>query len=244
MTNPDADPRRDAARIAEIRQRADRATGGDWRFRVIRKGDQSDGMVLIGAVAPGHQIRSNPLGGSYPANDGEFIAHARQDVPWLLDQLQQAEAACRMLQQQLVEQRAELTGHLSEAFKSMRVCYDTPADHYREMVRRVVEDRDVQKHRAREAEAARLALQRQMEWQPIETAPKDGTRLLLARKQRMSGELIVVSGYWNSGGAFHMPHWSTSSNLFDPTHWMPLPPLPETEGDGPDGAVRTSEPNP
>lgn len=60
------------------------------------------------------------------------------------------------------------------------------------------------------------------QWQPIETAPKDGTSLLLARKH-MSGELIVVSGSWNSGGAMHMPHWMSPVLGFQPTHWMPLP---------------------
>ncbi len=63
-------------------------------------------------------------------------------------------------------------------------------------------------------------------WQEIASAPKDGTRLLLARKQVMSGELTVVSGHWNSGGAMHMPHWSTCANIHDWTHWMPLPDPP------------------
>jgi len=63
-------------------------------------------------------------------------------------------------------------------------------------------------------------------WQPIETAPKDGTQLLLARRQLLSGELIAVSGSWNSGGAMHMPHWMTPVMGFQPTHWMPLPSPP------------------
>lgn len=65
-------------------------------------------------------------------------------------------------------------------------------------------------------------------WQLIETAPKDGTRLLLARKQFMSGEWVMVSGHWNSGDTFNLPHWSTMRTMHDPTHWMPLPPPPST----------------
>lgn len=60
-----------------------------------------------------------------------------------------------------------------------------------------------------------------MTWHPIATAPKDGTELLLLRDRR------IVSGSWNSGGALHMPHWM--GGIFDPTHWMPLPPPPEVE---------------
>lgn len=63
-------------------------------------------------------------------------------------------------------------------------------------------------------------------WQPIESAPKDGTRILLARKQLMSGELTVVSGSWNRGGAFSGPYWQNGMNLQDPTLWMPLPLAP------------------
>jgi len=66
-----------------------------------------------------------------------------------------AEAERDQLKAELAEQRAELTGTLSDLFKSIPECYDTPADHYREMARRLVEDRDVQKHKARAAEAER-----------------------------------------------------------------------------------------
>jgi hypothetical protein len=79
------------------------------------------------------------------------------------------------------------------------------------------------------AEIGRGAAHPPQAWQPIETAPKDGTRLLLARTQVLSGELIVVSGSWNSGGSMHMPHWMTPVLGFQPTHWMPLPAPPEGE---------------
>jgi hypothetical protein len=58
-----------------------------------------------------------------------------------------------------------------------------------------------------------------MTWHPIETAPKDGTEVLLWKDRR------IVGGSWNSGGAMHMPHWM--GGIFDPTHWMPLPAPPQ-----------------
>lgn len=63
-------------------------------------------------------------------------------------------------------------------------------------------------------------------WQPIETAPKDGTRILLARKQVMSGKWIVLTAYWNSGDAFSPPTWSAPFNMHGATFWMPLPDPP------------------
>lgn len=58
------------------------------------------------------------------------------------------------------------------------------------------------------------------EWQPIETAPKDGTEILVFD----DGAYIVTpwiegddqSGWWDNG--FMDP---------PPTHWMPLPAPPE-----------------
>lgn len=78
------------------------------------------------------------------------------------------------------------------------------------------------------------------EWQPIETAPKDETRVLL------STPWGVVIGYWHEGGpqsdcgrAIQYPGWESEGGETQPghnmggdlckdqqcppTHWMPLP---------------------
>jgi len=62
------------------------------------------------------------------------------------------------------------------------------------------------------------------EWQPIETAPKDGTEILTYRKAR----LISVASYWPHEGA----EWCVSDgvHILNVTHWMPLPPPPASEG--------------
>ena len=79
--------------------------------------------------------------------------------------------------------------------------------------------------RAGEAEAALATLREATTWQPMATAPKDGTVVLL-----MEGRLIAC-GSWNPGGAFLMPHWMTIGQ-FTPTHWMPLPTPPPDEPRG------------
>lgn len=64
-----------------------------------------------------------------------------------------------------------------------------------------------------------------MDWQPIETAPKDGTEVLLLAERR------IANGSWNHGGAFHTPHWmSHGTNMHRPTHWQPLPSTPSPTG--------------
>lgn len=60
-------------------------------------------------------------------------------------------------------------------------------------------------------------------WQPIETAPKDGTSVLL----RGHGDHRIADGYWlkaayNGNGAWVWPYVHR-----EPTHWMPLPPAPQ-----------------
>lgn len=58
-----------------------------------------------------------------------------------------------------------------------------------------------------------------MNWQAIETAPKDGTVVLF----HVTGERYPLmcrgDDYW------HRVHW-----LEGATHWMPLPPPPALEG--------------
>ena len=71
-----------------------------------------------------------------------------------------------------------------------------------------------------------------MEWLDIETAPKDGTQVLLhgecARPSIDAGKPATVLAYWtdhNAGGWV----WYGAAMTF--THWMPLPPSPSVHGE-------------
>jgi hypothetical protein len=56
------------------------------------------------------------------------------------------------------------------------------------------------------------------EWQPIETAPKDGTVILAWRKHATIPMIVrFYYGEWDSDGV-HVSHL---------THWMPLPEPPK-----------------
>ncbi len=76
------------------------------------------------------------------------------------------------------------------------------------------------------------------EWQPIETAPKDGTIVLFwpdfdaedarppHRRKDQKNRYIKMG--WTSGNG---DYWSPEMQLLnEPTHWMPLPEPPQ-EGD-------------
>jgi hypothetical protein len=93
------------------------------------------------------------------------------------------------------------------------------------------------------------------DWQPIETAPRDGTALLLfcpgvSSWNRKSGMPDIVTGLWENhcpvstdGGPYEMGSWFSDIGDVDqgyestgayfeherlrPTHWMPLPEPPE-----------------
>lgn len=85
------------------------------------------------------------------------------------------------------------------------------------------------------------------EWRPIETAPLDGTAVLLycpglRSWNRVEGMPDVVVGLWYLGG-IGQPFWCSDVGDVDqgyestgayfehehlaPTHWMPLPDLPK-----------------
>jgi hypothetical protein len=61
-----------------------------------------------------------------------------------------------------------------------------------------------------------------MLWQPIETAPKDGTRVLIAD----SNVWMAVATFWPCN-----MYWTDDTisglKLNSPTHWMPLPEPPK-----------------
>ncbi len=58
-------------------------------------------------------------------------------------------------------------------------------------------------------------------WRPIETAPKDGTTILVGRWD--DGMPMIYSDHWSGAGEC----WCDSSPSFQPTHWVPLDTLPE-----------------
>lgn len=94
-----------------------------------------------------------------------------------------------------------------------------------------------------------------MSWQPIETAPKDGTEILLFRAagiyEGRPADARVTSGAWvewtETAGEYHGTtgeylgqsiqdagaSWCSWDGGFTedapPTHWMPLPPPPTSE---------------
>lgn len=57
-----------------------------------------------------------------------------------------------------------------------------------------------------------------MNWQAIETAPKDRPLLLASTKSR--GWRIWATEGWDNG------HWAGQGIRNDPTHWMELPAPP------------------
>ena len=68
-------------------------------------------------------------------------------------------------------------------------------------------------------------------WQPIETAPKDGTKIILR-----CDDVVVAPCYWQPAGvisesAFWLweapEHRLWMETVEGPTHWMPLPQVPE-----------------
>ena len=57
-----------------------------------------------------------------------------------------------------------------------------------------------------------------MEWQPIATGPRDGTKVLLL----YDGDQISL-GIWHKPDKFHPDGWWSA---YRATHWMPLPAPP------------------
>lgn len=89
----------------------------------------------------------------------------------------------------------------------------------------------------RDLQARVKELEKNLEWQPIETAPKDSTDVLLFGKQFHNSGLKKFIGHWASdlsgeeqppfeGWFYLISHGEYSSCWEAPTHWMPLPEPP------------------
>lgn len=64
-----------------------------------------------------------------------------------------------------------------------------------------------------------------MDWQPIETAPKDGSQVLVYAVRRTGP--LVASAANRTGSQW----WAVNIGCLWPTHWMPLPAPPSQEQD-------------
>lgn len=68
-------------------------------------------------------------------------------------------------------------------------------------------------------------LESQLEWQPIETAPKDGTVILCNERGRVYtafwGVKTPAEYYYNQTSK--TPQWLSHNFPQEPTYWMPLP---------------------
>lgn len=103
----------DTERIAAIRRRAETATAGAWGWHYY------DGYTALSAFEPpGGGEGINPVLSvaerdmddlvdyvQVTRSDAEFIAHAREDIPWLLDALTKAEERTARVQALLDDMR-------------------------------------------------------------------------------------------------------------------------------------------
>lgn len=80
-------------------------------------------------------------------------------------------------------------------------------------------------HRSEAAAALKGTVRVPVEpWQPIETAPKDGTRLLVFDPD--VGRIVAGAGWDNDTPA--QIRWEVMNDIcVCPTHWMPLPAAPK-----------------
>lgn len=73
-----------------------------------------------------------------------------------------------------------------------------------------------------------------MEWQDISTAPKDGTKVLVGRfvrKCQTDFNNIVTVDFWHTPKLHNFLGWGNfNTQHWPPTHWMPLPNPPRSEG--------------
>ena len=62
------------------------------------------------------------------------------------------------------------------------------------------------------------------DWQPIETAPKDGTAVLGYHSGKMT---TVYFEFWGGPWKLVAPGSCAEEDDWEPTHWMPLPSPPQ-----------------
>ncbi len=81
-------------------------------------------------------------------------------------------------------------------------------------------------------EAVKAWQQAGQQWQPIETAPKDGTRVVVASEVGVWVSTYEENVLGQVGWIGSSPNHPLSQPDFKmtPTHWQPLPAAPDTKG--------------
>lgn len=69
------------------------------------------------------------------------------------------------------------------------------------------------------------------EWQPIETAPRDGTNILVWWSAEFHCPVVAhyADKYENSGIGWKITGWGNVISRSSPTHWMHLPQPPKED---------------
>lgn len=69
-----------------------------------------------------------------------------------------------------------------------------------------------------------------MDWRPIDSAPRDGSEIMIFYREWLGEKNMVVSGHWHcqEGREFEAT-WEHSRGYGDADLWMPLPSPPVAE---------------
>lgn len=176
--------------------------------------------------------------------DNKTKANMQQDCDLAADEIQRQRDELQTREAELAACKAELTTLLK--ISACPAESHEPEEGDTETIKRFrqickwMHDQDKELTAAKaELEATKGELAR-YQWQPIETAPKDGSHILVIRVRND----VAGYGYWGDewvyastvahylGGEF-WPSWGHANMLTQATlatHWMPLPPAPNAEG--------------
>lgn len=96
-----------------------------------------------------------------------------------------------------------------------------------ENTRLIAANRDAVDH-FEQMKAELATLKARAQWQPIETAPKDGNRVLLWNRDWAAP--FAGQFYGEAAGGWRLDY-RIAPFTHQPTHWMPLPPAPAEQGE-------------
>lgn len=177
--------------IAKTRERLAAATPGPWAwfFHPFRKTSHVRKLMPSGA----------PIAETDLPEDMKLIAHLRNEVPAMLDELERLRTFTSVSEVAAELERLRVESqNRREQWERLAKKLDCHPSYVNETL----------DQNADELETLRAAQQ----WQPIETAPRGGTKVLVLWR----GREIAIS-HFNSG----------LEGFRECTHWMPLPGVPE-----------------